>query len=163
MSDEIEILRKLNELSALSPKGFAIAYQIQLTTPGYLFQNYSEAWNKYYSENGMVMSDPTVLWGFENEGIVLWSALGDLDHKNMMGKAAKFGLRYGVTWAHSTGDSRSIGSFARDDREFVPEEITELVKLATQIHDLTLDRTRLSDRDMMQILDAGFSASQTVG
>lgn len=68
MSDYAKILAELDLLTENAPMGFAVAHHIRLTTPSFLFQNYSQDWISYYSENGLVMSDPTVLWGFENEG-----------------------------------------------------------------------------------------------
>lgn len=155
----------LNELSALkgkSPNGFALAYQIRLTTPSFLFQTYPSDWNKYYSEMGLVMFDPTVLWGFENDGVIKWSELADLDEKDVLIAASKFGLNFGMTWAHGTGDSRSIGSFARGDRDFSQTEMEELARLAEELHHATLDLSPISSVDVNALISAGIRVSQNL-
>jgi len=154
----------LNELSLIqekSPMGFAIAFQIRLTTPSYLFQTYAQDWQKHYSEKGLVMYDPTVLWGFENDGVTRWSDLKALDTKDILGAASQFGMTFGMTWANGTGDSRSIGSFTRSDREYTEEEMNELATLAQKLHEATLDMIPIDEASVSALLKTGIRVSQS--
>ena len=124
-------------LVSAAPSGFALAFHINFTTPKLLLQTYSRDWVKYYSENGLVMSDPTVLWGFENDGTKRWSELADLDTANVLIAAQEYQMNYGLTCAVSGGDTRSIGSFARADREYDDAEIARLKDAMETLHSLT--------------------------
>ena len=120
----------------MSPAGYALALHIHFTTPTFLLQTYPKAWTDYYSQNGLVMSDPTVAWGFENTGTVLWSDLADASNP-VLKASADHGLVYGVTCAVETGKSRSLCSFSRSDREFTDGESADLADHVAELHRLT--------------------------
>ncbi len=144
MTARLEIKKTLAELQAIATGGFALAFHIRFTTPTFLFQTYPKDWLDYYSQNGLVMSDPTVAWGFSNTGAINWSELADQDTAGVMSKAAEYGLVHGRTCAREVDDSRSIGSFARPDREFTPDEEKTLCDAITRLHDITAKLDRLS-------------------
>ncbi len=144
MTTEKDISKTLLDLKNAAPVGYALAFHIRFTTPTFLFQTYPKAWAEYYSQNGLVMSDPTVAWGFENLGTQRWSDLADQDTAGVMTKAAEYGLRFGVTVAVDVDDSRSISSFAREDREFSDAEINQLQAAVVSLHALTAKISELS-------------------
>jgi len=139
MYAQAEIGRDLGELRSLAPAGYAIALHIRFTTPTFLFQTYPKAWIDVYSEKGLVMQDPTVLWGFENDGMVDWSDLpAESDPAGVMKQAAEYGMRHGFTYAVQASGNRTIASFTRTDAEFTDadkeaiREITDRIELATR-------------------------------
>ena len=144
MKAQSEIAPKLDGLTDHAPSGFALAMHINFTSPRFLFQTYSAEWISQYSEQGMVMFDPTVRWGFENEGTRRWSEMADDDPKGVLTAAAKHGLNYGLTCAMDTKGSRSIGSFARPDREFTQDEVAIFTAAMRDLHALTLDLQSLT-------------------
>lgn len=145
MTDANDPIQKtIGELSILAPAGYALAFHIRYTTPTYLFQSYSEEWLRHYSENGLVMSDPTVHWGFENEGTCRWSELTQRDEAGVLEQAKTFGIQFGVTWALDLGDSRSVGSLARVDREFSDAECTDILQKMSALHTATSDLDALA-------------------
>lgn len=146
MGREAGVGQALEQLNTMCPAGFAIALHIKFTSSRYLFQAYSPAWIDYYSAHGLVMRDPTVLWGFENTGHVRWSTL-DAAGNDVMSMAAKFGLNFGFTAALVEHDSRSVASFARSDREFTDEEMATVSELLGQLHEDTLEAETLSPED----------------
>ncbi|MBL4812994.1 MAG: autoinducer binding domain-containing protein [Rhodobacteraceae bacterium] len=91
-----------------------------------MFQTYPKPWIDYYSQNGLVMLDPTVRWGFENVGQIRWSKLAANDSDGVLALSAEHGLKFGLTYSFGPADRRSIASFARSDREFTDEEVTSL-------------------------------------
>ncbi len=137
MTTPTDISQTLSDLKDAAPIGYALALHIQFTTPTFLFQTYPKAWTDFYSQNGLVMSDPTVAWGFENTGTKLWSELAENDPAEVMTKAAAHGLKFGATVAIEIDESRSIASFAREDREFSQEEIDHLTAQVTRLHEMT--------------------------
>lgn len=144
MTPQLEIRHILAEIKKVATGGFAIALHIRYTTPTFLFQTYSKEWLDYYSQNGLVMSDPTVAWGFENTGAVRWSVLSAADTAGVMAKAAEFGLKFGTTCAIEEDADRSIGSFARADRELSAEETTLLTDRMKSLHMVTANLKTLS-------------------
>jgi len=148
---QTEIRSVLSDLTHLAPTGYAAALHINFTTPDFLFQTYPADWLAIYSQQGLVMKDPTVLWGFENLGTVRWSDLADIDHAGVMRAATKFGMNYGVTVAVEQGGTRSIASLSRGDREFSGDELAQASAMVANLHDLTAQARTLTD-ETRQIL-----------
>lgn len=144
MVDIGKIKQHLEDVEALSPAGFAIAFHIRLTAPDFLFQTYPKDWIDIYSEKGFVVVDPTVRWGFSETGSIRWSALHDMDDQNILKQSAVFGMAFGVTIATETDDSRSLASFSRPDREYTDAEITQLLQYVQALHDLTATKTGMT-------------------
>ncbi len=159
MSAETDILKSLEQLDGLCSAGYAIALHIHYTAPKFLFQTYDSEWMKTYSEQGLVLKDPTVAWGFENTGIAHWQDLEPLDEAGVLAKARAFGLRHGFTCATDKGDSRTIASFARDDRESTPDEITQICEIVEALHDYTagIDAISQRDRDRLKEMSVVFT------
>ncbi|MEY1555132.1 autoinducer binding domain-containing protein [Yoonia sp. R2331] len=164
MTIDDNISQTLSALKEKAPVGYALAFHIRFTTPTFLFQSYPKAWTDYYSQNGLVMSDPTVAWGFENLGTKRWSELAENDPADVMGKAAEHGLAYGVTIAVEADESRSLSSFARGDREFDAVETAALEADVRRLHEMTAQISALSPdlaqelRKMSVIVAAGGEA-----
>ncbi|WP_458790257.1 autoinducer binding domain-containing protein [Yoonia sp. MH D7] len=144
MSSQVEIRHILAALKETATGGFALAFHVRFTTPTFLFQTYPKDWLDYYSQKGLVMSDPTVAWGFENSGVISWADLRAEDTGAVLEKAAEFGLVYGATCAMQSDDSRSIGSFARADRDFTPQERDMLNDKLQILHRATASIKELS-------------------
>lgn len=141
MPSQEHIREKLASFLAAAPAGYAIAFDIQYTTPTFLFQSYPKAWLDYYSQNGLLLRDPTVAWGFENLGSTRWSDLAALDIAGVMPLAADHGMRFGATCAIDIDGARTIASFARSDREF---SIAEMAQLLTDLEMLHTDLAALN-------------------
>jgi len=137
MANQVEIRDILADLRDVATGGYALAFHVRFSTPTFLFQTYPKKWLDYYSQNGLVLSDPTVAWGFQNLGAVQWAALKNDDPKGVLAKASEFGLNFGMTCAVEVDGSRSIGSFARPDRDFDDAEQAFLVQKIDELHDLT--------------------------
>jgi LuxR family transcriptional regulator len=135
-------------LSSISPAGFAIGLHLEFTTSKYIFQHYAKAWMEEYSRRGMILVDPTVKWGIQNEGAIRWSDLSATDTGGVLAAAAGFGLRYGVSISIVGATSRSLGSFASPDREFTDEEIAQLTACLTQMHEVTASVEPESTEDL---------------
>ncbi len=124
----------VSAIEPLAPKGYAIGLHVRFSTPSILLQTYDPEWTEIYTANGYIMSDPTVHWGFTNTGACRWSDIESPDPEDVMGKSAAFGLKYGITVACDVDGSKSISSFARDDREFSDEEIATIDSLMRELH-----------------------------
>jgi len=149
---QTEIRSVLSELKQFAPTGYAAALHINFTTPDFLFQTYPADWLAIYSQQGLVMKDPTVLWGFENLGAVRWSDLSELDHDGVMEAATKYGMKFGLTVAVEREGTRSIASMSRGDREFADAELAHAKDMISKLHDLTAGARTLTDetRDVLR-------------
>lgn len=136
----------LEVLKEKAPAGYAIALHIEFNAPKLLFQTYPVAWINKYEDNGFVMHDPTVQWGFSNSGIKSWGDLEHLDTKNVLLQARGFGLEYGFTFATDAVNKHTIASFARGDRNFSDAEITEITEIVRVIHKEEISAIKINDK-----------------
>lgn len=125
----------LSRLTELAPKGYALGLHIRFASAHIMIQTYDPRWIEVYTEKGYMLCDPLVSWGFGNEGVVRWSAIDHPDPHNVFGQAAAFGLTYGVAVSHGAVASRTIGGFARSDREFTDAEMAAIQAIVRQLHD----------------------------
>jgi LuxR family transcriptional regulator len=139
-----KISQLIEKLHAASPAGFAVGMHVIFTTPRYMFQSYEKTWLDTYSRLGLVLRDPVVRWGFSNTGSIRWSQLEEMDDAGVLARAAEHGLKYGVVIAIQRNGSRTMGGFARGDREMTDGEIADLTADLTELHDLTHKVERLA-------------------
>jgi len=151
MQENHKMMQSLSQLDALCASGYAIALHISYTTPRFLFQTYSKDWMKKYSEQGLVLKDPTVLWGFTNIGVAKWSDLAPLDASGVLAQAKEFGLKYGFTYSVDLGSSKTIASFSRSDREFTDQEISDISDVVLELHRYTADIEELPTEDLAHL------------
>ena len=152
---QVEISKVLGELHGLAPAGYAIGLQIAYTTPKFMFQTYSKDWLNFYSQHGLLMSDPTLAWGFENTGVTRWDAFRDQDPAGVLVKAAEYGIKFGITCAKESTNNRdgirSVGSFARGDRDFTDDEVAQILEGFDELHIATEDQAQLSIETVQQL------------
>jgi len=131
----MNIPKTLSQLDGLCSAGYAIALHVRYTAPKFLFQTYPADWMEIYSQKGLVLKDPTVLWGFENTGTARWGELVNQDEGGVLEIASRFGLKHGFSAAVNRGEARSIASFARSDNDFSDAEIVEISDIFGELHD----------------------------
>lgn len=110
-----------------------------------MFQTYPPDWMAHYTQNGLILQDPTVLWGFANIGRVDWADLEDTSTAKVMEQAAEYGLAHGLTLSIKENGSRSIASFANGARPFTPEEADRIEAGVRKLHDMTATDQDLSE------------------
>jgi LuxR family transcriptional regulator len=134
----------LARLNKLAPQGYALALHIRFASANLMFQTYDPRWIARYTERGYMLCDPLVSWGFSCEGKVRWSELPMPDPHDILGQAAEFGLKFGVAVSCGVIASRSIGGFARSDREFTDAEMGLIEHTVRLIHDASTPADRLT-------------------
>ena len=134
----------LSDLRTLAPDGFAIGLHITFSTPSFMFQTYPPDWMTHYTQEGLVLQDPTVLWGFANQGRIDWADLEDNSPARVMQQAADFGLIHGITIAFEEHDSLTIASFANRTRPFTEQEGIALENGVRRLHKTTAPDQNLS-------------------
>jgi len=134
MTDTLGMDRGLAQLSDLAPKGYALGLHIRFASAHLMIQTYDPRWTEIYTERGYMLADPMVFWGFGNDGAIRWSEIQLPDPHDIIGQAREHGLTYGVAVAHGPTSSRTIGGFARADREFRDDEIARISEIVRQLH-----------------------------
>ncbi len=144
MTGQDEIEQKLLTLNDYAPAGWALALHVHFTAATFILQTYDQKWRDYYTQNGLVMSDPIVKWGYEHRGYRFWDDLASDDPANVLQAAADHGLGYGIVTSVGTDNGFSIGGFARNDRPYTTDEAEMLEAATAEIHALTDNLKQLS-------------------
>ena len=134
-SDRTSLELGLARLRRLAPEGYALGLHIRFASAHIMIQTYDPAWIELYTSRGYMMCDPLVSWGFSTTGTSRWSELDHPDPHNVLGQAAEYGLQFGVAVSHGPTSSRSIGGFARRDREFTDDEIDIISRTVVKLHE----------------------------
>ncbi len=151
MTDTIGLDRGLAQLSDLAPKGYALGLHVRFASAHLLIQTYDPRWTEMYSERGYMLADPTVFWGFGNDGAIRWSEIDLPDPHDILGKARSFGMAYGLAVALGPTASRTIGGFARDDREFDDDEISRIQEIVGELHEASTPPEQLTPAQRMAL------------
>ncbi len=139
-----EILQRMSEVADWR---FALGLHIRFANPTILYQTYPPAWVKYYNSQGLVFVDPTVRWAIANKGICDWSELTAVDDHDVLGQAAKHGLRFGKIVSVG-GESRSFGFFAQASSEIKDTEIFAAKHLLEDLHRITQGAETLPEYEL---------------
>ncbi|WP_372840029.1 autoinducer binding domain-containing protein [Phaeovulum sp.] len=127
---------ELRKLGRLASQGFFIGLHIRFTSPLMSFQTFNPSWVNHYTDQGYVLRDPMIAWGFSTSGTIRWSDKRLVDPYGIFKEAAAYGLKYGITVACGPIRSRTVCSFARDDREFTDEEIATIAGIVHHLHEM---------------------------
>ncbi|MFQ6776778.1 autoinducer binding domain-containing protein [Cereibacter sphaeroides] len=128
---------EISQLRRMATAGYFLGLHVRFTSPLITMQSYREDWIEYYTEKGYVIYDPTIRWALSETGHRRWSDLSEQDSRGVFAAAAQFDLRFGVTCSWGARESRSLGSFARSDREFTDREVELIFSLFQRLHELT--------------------------
>jgi LuxR family transcriptional regulator, quorum-sensing system regulator SdiA len=134
MTDTHGLDRGLAQLSDLAPKGYALGLHIRFASAHLMIQTYDPRWTEIYTERGYMLADPMVFWGFGNDGAIRWSEIDLPDPHGILDQARSHGLTYGVAVAFGPTASRTIGGFARADREYNDDEIARISEIVEKLH-----------------------------
>lgn len=157
MPDKPGLELGLSRLKRLAPEGFALGLHIRFASALVMVQTYDPRWIEVYTSRGYMMCDPLVSWGFSITGTSRWSDLEHPDPHNILEQAAEYGLKYGVAVSCGPTTSRSIGGFARADREFTDEEIAKIKETVEMLHEAATPPESLTpaQRHALRMVAAG--------
>jgi LuxR family transcriptional regulator, quorum-sensing system regulator SdiA len=152
----------LAKLTDMAPAGYALGLHIRFASAQIMVNTYDPRWIEIYTQRGYMLCDPLVSWGFGTEGVVRWSALDHPDPHKVMEQARGFGLIYGLAVSHGPTTSRSIGGFARGDREFTDAEVDAITDLVRVLHRESTPPDHLSGPQIeaLRLIAKGFRYSE---
>ena len=115
-----------------------------------------------YTQNGYMMTDPLVAWGVSNQGCARWSELNVPDPNDVLKQAREFDLNFGAAVSCGLETSRTIGGFARSDREFTDQEINDLHDIVLHMHRETAPAVNLTKTQVaaIRLLATGRSTAE---
>lgn len=154
-----EIASWLQNLAGRATAGFALGLHQGLHAPRFLIQTFPAAWSRDYADEGLVLRDPSFAWAMAETGWRDWRAFAAEDRDGLLARAARHGMRHGVTVAVLRGGSRSMGGFARADRPFEPAEAQAIEAQVARLHDATAPGALLdpSQEEALRRLSVAFS------
>ncbi len=151
MTDVLGLDQGLSKLNDLAPRGYALGLHIRFAAAHLMIQTYDPRWSETYTEKGYMLADPMVFWGFGNDGAIRWSEIDLPDPLGIMAQARAYGLAYGVAVSAGPTSSRTIGGFARDDREFTDAEIDQIRDIVETLHTRATPPDRLTPAQRMAL------------
>lgn len=152
----------LARLKRLAPEGYALGLHIRFASAHIMVQTYDPVWIERYTSRGYMLCDPIISWGFADAGAMRWSELDHPDPHGILKQAATFGLRFGVAVSHGPTSSRSIGGFARKDREFTDQEIKMIRDTVALLHEESTppDALTRAQRHALRMVATGYRYSE---
>ncbi|KEO56059.1 helix-turn-helix transcriptional regulator [Thioclava pacifica] len=124
-------------LQVLAPAGFYVALRVGYAFPESELNRLDCAWVDRYTQEGLVVQDPSMRWIYGNLGWVRWGDMTLEDPRGVQQMAREMGLRFGATVSFS--DPRDVGrrSYAvlfRADRDFTDAELDEVFATLRDMH-----------------------------
>jgi len=150
-----------SQLAELSPSGCYVALRLGFYSPEEELNTFARDWIDHYTLAGHALVDPLMLWCQKNDGCARWSEMEDLGVENILEDYQAFGYHYGcvVSIPGTPGmRRRSLGIFARSDREPLDAEMDQLQKIIYKLHiyepslptQAQLDALRLYSQGLLQ-------------
>ena len=150
-----------NRLTELAPAGCYVALRVGFYAPEDELNLFSTDWIDHYTLSGHALSDPLLLWCQKNDGYTRWSDVESSGFAGVLSDYWSFGYNFGCVVSIRGTTSmrkRSLGIFARSDREPNQIEMDEIKKILYKLHSyeprpLTkaqLDALRLYSQGLLQ-------------
>jgi LuxR family transcriptional regulator len=120
----------------MAPAGHYVALRVGFAFPVAEENRFPPSWVASYTAEGLIVRDPLMRWVYGNAGAIRWSEIDLPDPADVLGRAARAGLRYGVAVSCPDPEAgqRSFGLFARAGREFTDAEMNRLEARLMRLH-----------------------------
>ncbi|MGP3699474.1 autoinducer binding domain-containing protein [Rhodobacter sp. NSM] len=124
-------------LRAFAPAGYYIGRRIRFLAPETELNSLPIGLIEAYSTRAMALHDPLMRWAFQNSGTLRWSELADRDPAGVLAEFRRHGLIHGAVVSILTQGRqtlRTIGIFARGDRNYSDSELLHLRQILGKLH-----------------------------
>lgn len=149
----MKVVGKLEQaqLEELAPQGYYIALRVGFAFPKEELNALPKAWVERYTEERLVLVDPTIRWAYRIGGVIRWSDPAFSQHAAYFQKAAEHGLCFGASFTSADkgkGGQISVAHFVREDRDFTEEEMVLLRGHIEALHRDSAPPTNLTDAEI---------------
>lgn len=123
-----------NPFEKLAPAGCYVALRVGFYAPEDEMNLFPAKWIDHYTLSGLALVDPLLRWCQKNEGFARWS---DIEGTQTLKDYLAFGFNFGCVvsiFGTPSQPKRSLGIFARGDREPETDEVAELNRLLHGLH-----------------------------
>ena len=152
-----------SRLADLSPAGCYVALRVGFYAPEVELNLFAADWVDHYTLSGYALADPLLLWCYQNEGYARWSAVTDPGRSDVLGEYQSFGYRFGsVISIRGTlaMQKRSLGIFARDDREPLEAEMDEINRIIHKLHTYESVQLTQAQLEALRLYSKGYLQKQ---
>jgi LuxR family transcriptional regulator, quorum-sensing system regulator SdiA len=123
-----------NQFANLSPAGCYVALRVGFYAPEDEMNLFPTKWIDHYTLSGLALVDPFLRWCQMNQGYARW---GDIEGVQTLKDYQTFGFNFGCVvsiFGTPSQPKRSLGIFARKDRDPDMAEMAELNRLLHGLH-----------------------------
>jgi LuxR family transcriptional regulator len=152
-----------SRLADLAPAGCYVALRVGFYAPEAELNLFSTGWIDHYTISGHALSDPLLLWCQSNEGCTRWSDIDGLDLANVLRDYQSFGYRFGSVVSIRGNEAmrkRSLGIFARNDREPYESEMDEIREIVLRLHSYEPKPMTNAQLEALRLYSQGFLQKQ---
>ncbi len=152
-----------SQLADLAPAGCYVALRVGFYAPESELNLFSNDWIDHYTLSGHALSDPLLLWCQRNEGFTRWSDIDNFGPADILRDYRSFGYRFGSVVSIPATPSmrkRSLGIFARADREPFEMEMHKIRKILYELHSYEPKPVTKAQLDALRLYSQGFLQKQ---
>ncbi|KEO54950.1 helix-turn-helix transcriptional regulator [Thioclava pacifica] len=124
--------------SELAPAGFYVAIRVGFYSPELEMNHFSPEWIDHYTRVGGALSDPLLQWARDNAGHAHWRDIALALKSQVLNDYARFGLGHSCVVSvlgSRENPKRSVGIFARRERDFNASELAEFEAILKNLHE----------------------------
>ncbi|OOY06701.1 autoinducer binding domain-containing protein [Thioclava sp. F28-4] len=146
-----------------APAGCYIALRAGFFAPEAELNLFPADWINHYTFSGLALADPLLRWCQENSGYARWKDIDSFVGTDFMRDYRKFGFEFGsVVSIHGTEEmpKRSLGIFARADRELHVSEMEEIETVLARIHAAEPEMPTEAQMQALQLYSKGYLHKQ---
>lgn len=143
----------------LAPAGCYVALRVGFYAPEAELNSFSSDWIDHYTLSGHALADPLLLWCHQNEGYARWSDITGLGIADVLHDYRSFGYRFGSVVSIPATVSmrrRSLGIFARSDREFHALEMDEINEALQKMHTYAPNPMTKAQLEALRLYSQGY-------
>jgi len=147
----------------IASMGSILAFNVGFKGPEHFHSTYPELWRDEYEAASLHFVDPAVMWPLLNAGDIRWSEIKLPDIRGVFKKARSHNLNHGAVFSRQIGNTKTILSVSRHDRELTDGEMISLSVQWDRLSSLVDGRAGLTEKEMKVLACArdGFDYGET--
>ncbi|MGO4909630.1 autoinducer binding domain-containing protein [Pseudorhodobacter sp. W20_MBD10_FR17] len=149
-----------SQFALLAPAGCYIALRVGFFAPEDEMNIFPTKWIDHYTLSGMALVDPLLRWCQKNEGCARWR---DIEEAQPLNEYRSFGMHFGSVvsiFGTIAKPKRSLGIFARNDRDLDEAEMAELGRLLRGLHAHETRKPTKSQLEALRLFAQGLPQKQ---